>query len=68
MRFFAGPRLPVIDEVGYLPLASEAAVALFQVMTQRYLKCGIALTTNLGVLSGWPSWPTRCWPSRPSTA
>ena len=25
MRFFAGPRLLIIDEVGYLPLANEAA-------------------------------------------
>ena len=49
MRFFAGPRLLIIDEVGYLPLASEAAAALFQVITQRYLKGCIALTTNLGV-------------------
>ncbi len=49
MRFFAGPRLLIIDEVGYLPLASEAAAALFQVITQRYLKGSIALTTNLGV-------------------
>ena len=49
MRFFAGPRLLVIDEVGYLPLANEAAAALFQVITQRYLKGSIALTTNLGV-------------------
>ena len=29
MRFFAGLRLLVIDEVGYLPLANEAAAALF---------------------------------------
>ncbi len=49
MRFFAGPRLLVIDEVGYLPLASEAAAALFQVITQRYLKSSTVLTTNLGV-------------------
>jgi len=49
MRFFAGPRLLVIDEVGYLPLAQEAAAALFQVITQRYLKGSICLTTNLGV-------------------
>ena len=34
MRFYAGPRLLIIDEVGYLPLASEAAAALFQVVTQ----------------------------------
>ena len=49
MRFFAGPRLLVIDEVGYLPLQSEAAAALFQVITQRYLKSSIVMTTNLGV-------------------
>jgi DNA replication protein DnaC len=49
MRFYAGPRLLVIDEVGYLPLAGEAAAALFQVITQRYGKGSIALTTNLGV-------------------
>src|SRR5712691_8820237 len=49
MRFFAGPRLLIVDEVGYLPLAAEAAAALFQVVSQRYLKGSIALTTNLGV-------------------
>jgi DNA replication protein DnaC len=49
MRFFAGPRLLVIDEVAYLPLANEAAAALFQVITQRYLKSSTVLTTNLGV-------------------
>jgi len=49
MRFFAGPRLLVIDEMGYLPLASEAAAALFQVITTRYLKSSTVLTTNLGV-------------------
>jgi len=49
MRFFAGPRLLIIDEVGYLPLASEAAAALFQVVTQRYLKSSIVMTTNLGI-------------------
>ena len=33
MRFYARPRLLIIDEVGYLPLAGEAAAALFQVIT-----------------------------------
>ena len=51
MRFFAGPRLLIIDEVGYLPLPAEAAAALFQVITQRYLKGSIVLTTNLGIAS-----------------
>ena len=49
MRFFAGPGLLIIDELGYLPLANEAASALFQVVTQRYLKGSIVLTTNRGV-------------------
>src|SRR4029453_5872767 len=49
MRFYAGPRLLIIDEVGYLPLASEAAAALFQVVSQRYLKGPICLTTNRGI-------------------
>jgi DNA replication protein DnaC len=51
MRFFAGPRLLIIDEVGYLPLPAEGAAALFQVISQRYLKGSIALTTNLGIAS-----------------
>jgi DNA replication protein DnaC len=48
MRFFAGPRLLVIDEVGYLPMPAEGAAALFQVISQRYGRGSIALTTNLG--------------------
>jgi DNA replication protein DnaC len=52
MRFFAGPRLLIIDEVGYLPMQAEGAAALFQVITQRHFKGSIALTTNLGI----PSW------------
>lgn len=49
MRFFAGPSLLVIDELGYLPLPAEAASALFQVVSQRYLKTSILITTNRGV-------------------
>jgi DNA replication protein DnaC len=51
MRFYAGPRLLIIDEVGYLPLPAEGASALFQVISQRYLKGSVALTTNLGIAS-----------------
>ena len=46
MRFFAGPTLLVINELGYLPLPAEAASALFQVINQRYLKTSIVITTN----------------------
>jgi DNA replication protein DnaC len=52
MRFFCNPRLLIVDEVGYLPMAAEAAAALFQVISQRYLKGSICLTTNLSV-SNW---------------
>ena len=51
MRFYANPRLLIVDEVGYLPLPKEAAAALFQVVSQRYLKGSICLTTNLGIAS-----------------
>jgi DNA replication protein DnaC len=49
MRFFAAPQLLIIDELGYLPLAGEAASALFQVISRRYLKGSIVLTTNRGI-------------------
>ena len=49
MRFFNGPTLLVIDELGYLPLPAEAASASFQVVSQRYLKTSIVITTNRGV-------------------
>jgi len=53
MRFYMGPSLLIIDEVGYLPLSGEAASALFQVVSRRYLKGSIALTTNLGIAYSW---------------
>ena len=49
MRFFAGPTLLVIDELGYLALPAEAASAIFQVVSQRYLKTSIIITSNRGV-------------------
>ncbi len=51
MRFFAGPTLLVIDELGYLPLPADAAAALFQVISARHLKTSIVLTTNRGITS-----------------
>ena len=78
MRFFAGPRLLLIDQVGYLPMQSEAAAALFQIITQRYLKSSIVMTTNLGV-SSWgkifddpmvvlPCWTACCTAASCSTS
>ena len=67
MRFFAGPTCLIIDELGYLPLPAEAAAALFQVITQRYLKTSTVLTTNLGHLLGRESSTTPPSPSPFST-
>ncbi|MFC8310939.1 ATP-binding protein [Streptomyces olivaceus] len=49
MGFFAGPKLLIIDELGYLPLPEDGASALFQVINQRYLKSSMILTTNVGI-------------------
>ncbi|CAN5720457.1 IS21-like element helper ATPase IstB [soil metagenome] len=46
MRFFKGPTVLIIDELGYLPMPAEDANALFQVISQRYLNGSIILTTN----------------------
>lgn len=48
MRFYPGSRLLIVDEVGYPPLPAEA---LFHVVSQRYVRGSIALTTNLGIAS-----------------
>jgi DNA replication protein DnaC len=49
MSFFSAPQLLVVDELGYLPMAGEAAAALFQVIARRYLKGSVILTTNRAV-------------------
>ena len=49
MRFWNGPQLLVIDELGYLPLQADAAAHLFQVISRRYEKGSIVLTTNRGI-------------------
>jgi len=51
MRFFSGPAVLIVDELGYLPMPAEDAAALFQVITRRYLKGTVILTTNRGVAS-----------------
>ena len=46
MRFWNGPQLLIVDELGYLPMPAEAASHLFQVVTRRYEHGSIILTTN----------------------
>ena len=49
MRFWNGPAVLVIDELGYLPMPGESASHLFQVITRRYEHGSVILTTNRGI-------------------
>ena len=40
------PQLVILDEVGYLPIDQKGADLLFQIISQRYERGSIALTTN----------------------
>jgi DNA replication protein DnaC len=51
MRFWNGPALLIVDELGYLPMPGEAASHLFQVISRRYEHGSIILTTNRGIAS-----------------
>jgi len=49
MRFWAGPQVLIVDELGYLPMVGEADSHLFQVISRRYLHGTVILTTNRGI-------------------
>jgi DNA replication protein DnaC len=51
-RAILGPKLLVIDELGYLPFGREEANLLFQVIAKRYERGSIIITSNLG-FSEW---------------
>ena len=48
MRVYLAPRVLIIDEVGYLPFDSVGATMLFQLVTARYERGSIILTSNKG--------------------
>jgi DNA replication protein DnaC len=43
---YARPQLLVVDELGYLPIDKQGADLIFQVVSQRYERGSIVLTTN----------------------
>ncbi len=49
---FTKPRLLIIDELGYLPMEPDAAHVLFQLVSRRYERGSILLTSNRAV-SEW---------------
>ena len=46
MRVYLAPKLLIIDEMGYLPLDNLAATMLFQLVSMRYERGSIILTSN----------------------
>jgi len=52
-RRFESPRLLVIDELGYLPLDRRGGELLFQVISKRYERGSILITTNI-TFKEWP--------------
>jgi DNA replication protein DnaC len=51
-RAIVGPKLLVIDELGYLPFGREEASLLFQVIAKRYERGSVIITSNLA-FSDW---------------
>ena len=52
LSFFAKPKLLVIDELGYLPFEKRAAHLFFQLVSKRYERGSMLITTNQ-VVSQW---------------
>lgn len=53
LKAYLAPRLLVIDELGYLPMDKRAADLLFQVISARYERGAIVITTN----TAYKHWP-----------
>jgi DNA replication protein DnaC len=54
LRSFTSPALLILDELGYLPIDQRGADLLFQVISARYERGSIVLTTN----KAFKHWPT----------
>src|SRR5260221_1295822 len=53
IKRYQSPRILLIDELGYLPLDKRGAELLFQVITKRYERGSIIITTNI-TFYDWP--------------
>jgi len=54
LRKYTAPALLILDEIGYLPIDQHGADLLFQVISARYERGSIILTTN----KAFKQWPT----------
>jgi DNA replication protein DnaC len=53
LKAYVAPRLLVVDELGYLPMDKHGADLLFQVISARYERGAIIITTN----TAYNQWP-----------
>lgn len=49
LTFFTKPKLLIVDELGYLPLEAQAAHLFFQLVSRRYERGSMLVTSNRGV-------------------
>ena len=49
LTYFSKPKLLIIDELGYLPFARNAAHLFFQLVSKRYERGSLLLTSNRAV-------------------
>ena len=49
MAFYAKPKLLVVDELGYLPFEPNAAHLFFQLVSRRYERGSVLVTSNRSV-------------------
>lgn len=52
IAFYAKPKLLVVDELGYLPLEKQTAHLFFQLVSRRYEKGSMLITTNQ-IITQW---------------
>lgn len=64
-RNVMGPRLLIIDEIGYLPMSRDQANLFFQVIAKRYEKGAMLLTSNSVCRSGSGTRPSPATPRSP---
>jgi DNA replication protein DnaC len=49
LSFFAKPKLLIVDELGYLPFETNAAHLFFQLISRRYARGSVLITSNRSV-------------------
>ena len=48
LKFYCRPRLLIVDEIGYIPIDRHGAHMFFQLISRRYEKGALILTSNRG--------------------